>query len=311
MAILRVHNLTKQFKDFTAVNNISFDLSKGEILGFLGPNGAGKTTTIQMLLGLLTPSRGEIMYFGKELTSNRQQILEKLNFSSTYTNLPWVLTVRENLTYLSYLYSIKNRKARVNEIIDIFRLETLQHKSMNELSAGQQTRVNLAKSFINNPEILLLDEPTASLDPETAKFVREYILQKRDRDNITVLFTSHNMQEIEEVTDRVLFISEGNIIANDTPLQLTRSLDVTKLSLTLNQDQYELLLRYTHAKHIPISTHRRTITMSVKDNEISPILNDIVKNGILFVNISIERPDLEDYFLSVAGNDSASFEDIS
>ncbi|MCA9371397.1 ABC transporter ATP-binding protein [Candidatus Woesebacteria bacterium] len=310
MHVLKVINLTKQFKDFVAVDNISFSLQKGEILGFLGPNGAGKTTTIQMLLGILTPSHGHISYFGKEFNANREEILEKLNFSSTYTNLPWVLTVKENLTYTAHLYDIQDRKQRVKHIIKTFRLEELQNKPISDLSAGQQTRVNLAKSFINDPEVVLLDEPTASLDPETARFIREYILHKREKDGISVLFTSHNMKEVEEVTDRVLFINHGKIIANDTPLNLAKSLDTTQLSLTLAPDHKEKLIVFAHQKNIPIKVHQKSVILFIKDSQTSSILNEIVKQRIVFADISIERPSLEDYFLKVAGNTPGSFADI-
>src|SRR3990167_4051778 len=157
MVILTVDNLTKKFKDFLAVDDVSFELKEGEILGLLGPNGAGKTTTIQMLLGALTPTSGTVSYFGKDLAKHRTEILEKVNFSSTYTNLPWLLTAKENLTYTSYLYDIPNRKQKVEEMIKQFRLEDLQNKVLNDYSAGQLTRVNLAKAFINKPQVLLLD----------------------------------------------------------------------------------------------------------------------------------------------------------
>src|SRR5260221_9020618 len=142
MDILEVKNLTKQFGLFTAVNDISFSLKEGEILGFLGPNGAGKTTTIQMLLGVLTPTSGTISYFDKEFPKKRQEILEHINFSSTYTNLPWWLTVKENLTWVSYMYDIKDRKKRIERIVEVFRLQDIYKQSMTELSAGQLTRVN-------------------------------------------------------------------------------------------------------------------------------------------------------------------------
>src|SRR5581483_8234151 len=179
MDILKVNKLTKKFGNFLAVNNIDLTLKEGEILGFLGPNGAGKTTTIQMLLGVLTPSSGEILYFGKNLAKYREEILDQLNFSSTYTNLPWRLTVYENLKFISYLYSVSNRSKKLNEIIEIFKLEDLKNKFMAQLSAGQKTRVNLAKAFLNNPKILLLDEPTASLDPDIAKYILNFIQEKR------------------------------------------------------------------------------------------------------------------------------------
>src|SRR6266568_393295 len=176
MSVLEAAHLRKQFGDFVAVEDISFSLSEGEILGVLGPNGAGKTTMIQMLLGILTPTSGEVSYFGKDLKTNREWIMERVNFSSTYTNLPWWLTVKENLTWVSYLYEIQSRKKRISEVVEIFRLGEIFSKRMDTLSAGQLTRVNVAKAFLNSPKVLLLDEPTASLDVEVAKYIRDFLL---------------------------------------------------------------------------------------------------------------------------------------
>ena len=235
--VLEVKNLSKVFGPpanvFTAVDNISFFVEEGEILGFLGPNGAGKTTTIQMMLGVLTPSGGSINYFGKDLNHNREEILEHVNFSTTYTNLPWALSVRENLTFISYLYDIKNRKKRVEEIVEIFKLGELTNKTMSQLSAGQQTRVNLAKAFVNKPKVLLLDEPTASLDPDIASYIRNIILEDRDLHKTTILWTSHNMAEVEEMCDRVIFINKGKIIADDTPDNLARSIQIAHVELLI------------------------------------------------------------------------------
>lgn len=229
MTILKAQSLSKKYGDFTAVDNISFELKEGEILGFLGPNGAGKTTTIQMLLGVLTPDSGSVHYFGKKFTDHREEILEQVNFSSTYTQLPWWLTVAENLTYLSYLYSIPNRKERLAQLINTFKLEKLWRKRMRELSAGQTTRVNLAKAFLNFPKVLLLDEPTASLDPDIANYIREFLLSERKQHKISILLTSHNMAEVEQVCDRVIFINHGKIIADDTPAKLAKSINKESL----------------------------------------------------------------------------------
>src|SRR3989344_3033352 len=204
--VLEVKNLTKKFGNFTAVDNISFSLKEGEILGLLGPNGAGKTTTIQMLLGVLTPTSGDIKYFDKKLTENREEILEQVNFSSSYTNFPWSLTVKEVLTFISYLYSINERKKRLDKIVEMFKLDSLLRKQIHELSSGQLTKVNLAKAFINFPKVLLLDEPTASLDPDVAKYIRDFLLNQQKEFKVSIILTSHNMAEVEEVSDRVKFI---------------------------------------------------------------------------------------------------------
>ncbi len=298
MDVIQVNNLTKKFKDFTAVNNISFSIKEGEIVGLLGPNGAGKTTTIQMLLGVLTPSSGEIKYFGKNLKTHRE-ILENVNFSTTYTNLPWDLSVLENLTFVSYLYEIKNRKERINEIIKIFQLEDLKNKTMGQLSAGQLTRVNLAKAFINNPKVLLLDEPTASMDPDIATYLRNFILERKEENNMSIIWTSHDMFEVEKVCDRVIFINSGQIIADDKPENLAKTIQNSHIELLI-KDGLKRLINYCDKNKLKYISEKRIITIDVKESEISKFLRDIADTKIIFEEISIEKPNLEDYFLEVA-----------
>jgi len=298
MAVLQVKNLTKKFGSFTAVDNISFELKEGEILGLLGPNGAGKTTTIQMLLGVLTPTKGEIYYFGKDLTSNREEILEKVNFSSTYTQLPWILTVKENLTYISYLYQISNRQNRIKKIINNFRLEKLIDQRMNELSSGQLTRVNLAKSFINFPKVLLLDEPTASLDPEVANYIRSFLLEERKKFHVSIILTSHNMSEVEEVCDRVIFIDKGKLLANDTPDNLAKTIEISHVELLI-KDGLKRTIEYCQRNKITCKLEGRYIIVDLKEREIPQFLRNIMDIGVFYDEISIEKPTLEDYFLAM------------
>ena len=300
MNVLEVKNLTKKFGKFVAVDNISFSLKEGEILGLLGPNGAGKTTTIQMLLGVLTPTKGTILYFGKELNENREEILEKINFSSTYTNLPWNLTVKENLTFISYLYDIKERSDRIQNVIDNFRLKEILDQPLRELSSGQITRINLAKAFINDPSILLLDEPTASLDPEIAKFIRDFILKQRDEKKTSIVFTSHNMTEVEEVCDRILFINNGKIVANDTPDNLMKTIDETTVNLVIDKNNEKPLLEYTKHRNWKINYEDRRYSIHLKEKEIAELLTFLSNKNIPFHEISIDKPGLEDYFLSIA-----------
>ncbi|MDA1316650.1 MAG: ABC transporter ATP-binding protein [bacterium] len=316
MSVLQVQNLTKQFKDFTAVNNISFDLKEGEILGLLGPNGAGKTTTIQMLLGALTPTSGTVSYFGKDIAAHRSEILEKVNFSSTYTNLPWLLTAKENLTYTSYLYNIPNRKERVSEMIKQFRLEELQDKVLNDYSAGQLTRVNLAKAFINKPQVLLLDEPTASLDPESAHFIREYILEQREKHNISIIFTSHNMFEVEDICDRVMIIKDGKVVANDLPANLAKTIKTTTVSFYFDEDNQESFIDFCVEKDILHSQTRKRIEVQVAEEDIPKFLGSMIQRNIQFLEISIDKPTLEDYFIQMAtreikNEESNKFESIT
>lgn len=298
MTPLVVNNLTKKFGDFTAVDDVSFDLKEGEILGFLGPNGAGKTTTLQMLMGALTPTSGEIIFFGKSLFTNRETILEDINYSSTYTSLPWNLSVKENLTVMSYFYKIPNRKKRIDEIVDIFKLKELMNKRVTELSAGQTTRVNLAKAFINHPKVLLLDEPTASLDPDIAKYLRDFILSQRKDFKVSIIFTSHNMKEVEEICERVIFINKGKIIANDTPVKLARKIDTTQIEL-MPQDMKKLV-DFCKSKRIKVEVDKKYATISLKEKEVSGFIKNLTEENVHFEEISINKPTLEDYFLNVS-----------
>lgn len=298
MKIVEVEKLTKRFDDFTAVDGISFHLQEGEILGFLGPNGAGKTTTLQMLLGVLTPTSGKIAYFGKSLIKHREEIMEQVNFSTTYTNLPWDLSVKENLTFISHLYMIKNRKTRVAEIIDTFKLQKLQNQRMSELSAGQLTRVNLAKAFLNYPKVLLLDEPTASLDPDIAQYIREFLQEERKNFQVSIVFTSHNMSEVEEICDRVIFVDKGKIVANDTPDQLAKSIMVCHVSMQI-VDGLKRLIEYCQKNNITYKLQGRYIIVDNEEQQIPEFLSQLPKIGVHYTEISIEKPSLEDYFLQV------------
>lgn len=296
--ILEVKNLTKTFGSFTAVNNISFSIKEGEIVGFLGQNGAGKTTTIQMLMGALTPSGGSISYFGKDLKTHRSEIAEKVNFSSTYTNLPWDLTVKENLTFISYLYDIKNRRERVETIIKLFKLEELAGERFRALSAGEITRVNIAKAFINSPKVLLLDEPTASLDPEIAKYIRDFLLEERERSELSILVTSHNMAEVEEVCDRVIFINKGKIISDDTPSKLARSISLARVNFTI-QDNINDAIRYCSKHAINHKKDGKHLMIELSEKHMPTLLNKFSEIGVVYSEITIDKPTLEDYFFKI------------
>ncbi len=296
--VLEVKNLSKHFGDFVAVNDISFTLKEGEILGFLGVNGAGKTTTLQMLLGVLGPTSGDITYFGKNFFKHREEILEEVNFSSTYTNLPWNITVKENLHFISYLYKISDRKKRIEEIIDIFKLEKLKNQVMGELSAGQLTRANLAKSFINHPKILLLDEPTASLDVDIADYIRKFLLEQKKKWKTSIIITSHNMAEVEEICDRVIIINEGKIVSNDTPENLAKSIQIGHVALLIKQGLDQAII-YCKKMNISYKTSGKYITVDIKEKDLGNFLKDLTEKNIIYDEISIEKPSLEDYFFQV------------
>ena len=218
--ILTVENLKKSYGDVTAVDGVSFSVIEGEIVGLLGPNGAGKTTTIDMILGLVEPSAGTVRIFGKNFAAHRREILGKVNFAAVYAALPGNLTVAENLYMFGLLYDVAHPRERARELAAEFDLTKFLHTKAGMLSSGEQSRLHLAKSLLNSPRLLLMDEPTASLDPSTAEIMRERIRRYVRETNAAILWTSHDMHEVERVCDRVLFISHGKILLEGKPKEL-------------------------------------------------------------------------------------------
>lgn len=216
-AVVEVEHLRKEFNGTVAVDDVSFVVRRGEIVGLLGANGAGKTTTIQVLLGLTTRTSGTVRVFGRDLEQHRVDILQRCNFSSAYTALPANLRVWENLLVFAKLYQVRDHRAKVAELLELFDIAQLRNKITGHLSSGESTRLNLCKALLNNPELLLLDEPTASLDPNIADKVRKILRRIQRERGITMIYTSHNMRDVEEVCDRVLFLHRGRIIAEGTP----------------------------------------------------------------------------------------------
>ena len=217
---IEVINLSKNYKSKKAVNNISFKINENEIIGLLGPNGCGKTTTIGMILGLLKPTNGKVLINGSNLETNKISILKKLNFISPYIELPKKLKVKQNLIVYGKLYNVKNLDDRINYLSKKLRLENLLDKITGELSSGQKNRVSLAKALINDPSVLLLDEPTASLDPETGDFIRTFLENYKKEKKISVLLASHNMDEVKRLCNSVLMMKDGNIVDKGTPDEL-------------------------------------------------------------------------------------------
>ena len=217
-----VENLTKNYIKKEAVKNISFEICENEILGLLGPNGCGKTTTIAMMLGLLKPTYGNVFINGKNIENNRISLLHKMNFISPYIELPKKLTVKENLIVYGKLYGVKKIKERIKYLTEKLRLEDFLDRKTGELSSGQKNRVSLAKALINDPNILFLDEPTASLDPETGDFVRSFIEQITKEKSMSILLASHNMDEVKRLCGNVLMMNDGLIIDKGTPNELIK-----------------------------------------------------------------------------------------
>ena len=223
--VLKTVSLTKKFGSIEAVSNLSFSLNSSSITALLGGNGAGKTTTISMLLGLLLPSSGRIEIFGEDFVKNRYSALGKMNFSSPYVDLPQRLTVKENLVVYAKLYGLPDQEGAVLKMLETFKLVEFANRRVRNLSAGQKTRVSLAKAFINDPELLLLDEPTASLDPETAGWVRDFLTDYKNESNATILLASHDMKEVEQLCDRVILLKRGKLVEEGSPNVLLKKYD--------------------------------------------------------------------------------------
>lgn len=289
-----------------AVDGISFDLKPGEILGFLGPNGSGKTTTIQMLLGTLSSSGGSIVYFGKDFKQNRSEVLEHISFASTYTSLPWVLTVQENLEVFGRFYGLspKESKARYLPLLERFGLKSYLRSRISSLSAGQITRLMVIKAFFIKPKVVLLDEPTASLDPDVSGEICSFILEQRDTFKTSVLFTSHKMEEVSLLCDRVIFLKGGKIIANDLPKNLMKKVSSFKLKLTIT-DGMKRIISLAHAKNLKYEVDHRLISLTLDEEVIPVFLSEIATSQVTYSHIQIEEPSLEDFFLHIAKGGSA------
>lgn len=297
--VLEVKNLTKRFGNFTAVDDISFSMEAGEALGLLGPNGAGKTTTIQMLLGVMEPTYGSISYFRKSFKMHREEILKDINFSSGYISLPWLQTVEEILTVFAWLYEVPEKRKRIKKLLAIFDIEHLYKQQFYKLSSGEKSRVLLVKAFINYPKILLLDEPTASLDPDIAKKVREFLKKEKEEFNVSMLLTSHNMAEVEEMCDRVIFINHGKLIAKGTPTEIARDITDCRLQLMIPKSVKEAALEFLKERKLFVKQDKSYLTVTIPEKRIAQLLSELAKENIYYEEISIEKPDLEDFFLNM------------
>ena len=242
--LIEVNNLTKIYNEFIAVNKVNFKIEKNKTIGLLGPNGCGKTTSIGMLLGLITPTEGKILINNKNLNDyKRNEILSQLNFASPYVELPKKLTVKQNLQIYGRLYGVKNLDERINEVSSDLDIKKFFERKTGELSSGQKNRVALAKSLINKPTILLLDEPTASLDPDIGDFIRSYLQEYKSKNEVTILLASHNMNEVERLCDSIIMMKSGKIVDRGTCEQLIKkhgrnNLEETFLKLVRSKDEF-------------------------------------------------------------------------
>lgn len=302
---LSVSHLKKTYPGhppFTAIEDLSFFLKEGEILGFLGPNGSGKTTTIQMLLGTLAMTSGVVEYFGKDFNTHRSEILQHVSFASTYTSLPWNLTLQQNLEVFGSLYGFNRRESekRYDLLLDRFGIFSKKKERVSSLSAGQVTRLMLVKAFFVEPKVVLLDEPTASLDPDIAKDICSFLLQQRKEKGVAILFCSHKMDEVMQVCDRTIFLKGGRIIADDVPEKLARSISTFRVKLVIAETCLERALELIKKQKFTYTFSHRSIEILMEEEEIPFFLHALSKEQIMYANIKIEEPSLEDFFLRVA-----------
>jgi ABC-2 type transport system ATP-binding protein len=309
--ILSVKNLSKTFYSSSffsqqkssckAVNNISFNLHKGEILGLVGANGAGKTTTLHLLLGTLKPTGGQIEYFGKNFYAHRSEILQKVGFASSSVQLPAVLSVMQNLDIHARLYGFATeaRKAKIEKMLRAFDVWHLREAQTGRLSSGQACRVILAKAFLNDPEIVYLDEITAGFDPMVAQEAETFFLNQKNEFGTSIVLASHNMDEVARICDRIAIIKDGQIIADYSTKELAQSL--LRLHLTLdaeNHDKLDALLAFLQINH---KSHFEKIIITIEEENIAPLLTKIAHEKIQYSSILLEKPTFEDQFLRLAG----------
>lgn len=297
---MKVDKLVKDYGAYRAVDGISFEIGRGQVLGLLGPNGAGKTTTIQMLVGITNLTSGRISYFGKNFASNRQASLQRINSTSAYNTLLGRISVRENMMTFAGLYQVENPKLKVAELLDRFEVSHLADNRYQELSAGERTRVNLAKSLLNDPELLLMDEPTASLDPDIADKTLSWIEQLRNDHKTAILFTSHNMAEVERICDDVIFMDRGKVVSRGTPAEHTARFEQVEIILTFKSGRMELeKLLAKRQLDFDIKDKNIVVIQSLK-SDVAAVIAGLAAEKVDITDVKINQPDLAHVFIEIA-----------
>jgi ABC-2 type transport system ATP-binding protein len=306
MNYIEVSNLKKTFRNrnqiIEAVRGISFNVKRGEILGFLGPNGAGKSTTINMLTGLISKDEGTIKILGHEPERNWDFVKNNTNVAAAYEKLSDVLTVRQNLKIYAMLYGVKDTEKKIAELSSLFNLTPLLNRKTIRLSSGQQTRVVLAKSLINNPKVIFMDECTVGLDPDIAERTRQIIRDYNKNNSCSILFTSHYMYEVEELCKRVVFMSDGRIIRIGSPSLIKKSMTRQTIELNVIKNKARLISMLKDSDINMHSLDRNMIRFDIntKKHNLQKILKLIAKENIAFNNIHIYKPTLDDFFIRLA-----------
>ena len=306
MNYIEVSNLVKTFREkgkaITAVDGISFSVKKGEIFGLLGPNGAGKSTTINMLTGLLEKDSGTIKILGYEPEKNWEFVKNNSNVATAYSWLSDVLTVRQNLNVYAKLYGVKNYRRKIDELLKMFELEDIAHRKIIRLSSGENTRAVLCKGLLNDPKVLFLDECTVGLDPDIADKTRTIVKEYRKKHDCTILFTSHYMSEVEELCDRIAFMSEGKIISIDTSSNLKKTITnhTVEISVKRNAESLKKFLESEKVSVLQSKENAIIFEVSTKEDKIYKVISKIFQKGFMLSNLSIKGPTLEDIFIKIA-----------
>lgn len=302
MPLLEIRDLCKRYGSVTALKSLSLDVERGEFFGLLGPNGAGKSTTINILLGLILPDSGSIRIFGDDFTARPVAIRRRMNVAAAFTSLSGVLTVRENLTVYGHLYGVTDIKAKITELLERFEIADLADRKLQHLSSGQHTRVTLCKGLINDPELLLLDECTVGLDPDIAEKTRRALQQFQQEKRTTIIFTSHNMNEVEELCGRIAFLSKGEILRIDTAARIKELIPQQIVEIRFQTGARLMRLDHVdghpHGERINDSTLR--FTLDDPERQLDPLLRRLTQTGETILDIQITRPTLEDVFIKVA-----------
>jgi ABC-2 type transport system ATP-binding protein len=298
--VLEVENLTKLYGSFRAVDAVSFTLQRGRIIGLLGPNGAGKTTTIQMLVGITLPDGGAVRYFGMDLHRNSEACLQRINFSSSYNMLQNRITVWENLIVFAHLYRVRHPEVKIKDMSEYFGITHLMDQRFMTLSAGQKTRVNLVKALLNDPEVVLMDEPTASLDPDIADRTLSLIESLRASRELSIVYTSHQMDEVTRICDEVIFLDHGRIVAQDTPAGLTERISNAQVRVRFAGPSQTVIGALQGRFHDVKLLDPNVVVINTEQHLVPRAIFDIGNAGVQVLDIDIRKPTLEDVFLQIA-----------
>lgn len=298
--VLKVTKLRKSFGSFAAVKGVSLSIGEGEILGLLGPNGAGKTTTIQTILGLTKPTSGQVEMLGMNMSTDRQKILARVGYVSTDVGLRGSINVWENLMTYAYLYGVKDRRRQVETVLKNVEMLAMKHKGAGRLSAGQQTRVMLARALLCRPKLLFLDEPTASLDPEIVIKIHSLLKMIRGKYGVSMLLTSHNMAEVAKMCDRVVFLRQGRVVVADTPKGLARLVKGVKLELGFEGNESQVKSYLSSKRYNYQLRSDWQVMVKCEEEDIAGVMRGLSETGVRLVEVEVVKPSLEDVFLEIA-----------